>query len=298
MSIKVLPPANMQERLARHCSLTALRQDGLGVGGFAQMFWTWSRGLDYNDAALKDIFNSCLDDPLPAWEMDSLRVLDFWGFVSYLGNRSKWGMPPSPPASAFNFPRLSRHIYDPPLASTRRLRSRRNRAVQFTTSTSEPVKPTLTTSQKSRSVPITSRSDSLSVIQDTAKSTAAISQSTMPITSRSELLSVIQDTAKSTAVISQSTMPITSRSDSLFVIQATAKSTAVVSQTDMPVPVISRFEVPSVIQDSQIYCYHLSDNNASPSHSKIGVTVCYSRHCQIHRSHLSENYVTPGHFKI
>ncbi|XDV26903.1 hypothetical protein PO909_030523 [Leuciscus waleckii] len=152
MSIKILPPANMRERMARHRGLIALRQDGSEVGFFAQFFWTMSVGLDYNDAALKDIFNSCLDDPLPAGEMDSLSILDFWGFSMYLVNRSKWGMPSRPESACCNHPalhHLTRQVYDPPLASTKKLRSREKRAVQSITATPESVKLTTIFSQAS-----------------------------------------------------------------------------------------------------------------------------------------------------
>lgn len=41
-------------------------------------------GLEYNEAALKDLFNVGLDDLLPQWEMEGLRFLDFWGFIRFL----------------------------------------------------------------------------------------------------------------------------------------------------------------------------------------------------------------------
>ncbi len=98
MSLRILPPANSQERLARQRGLGSLRQQGLEVRAFAQFFWTMSRGLEYQDAALKDIFNLCLDNPLPPWEMEQLRILDFWNFSNYVHHRKDWQIL-SPPES-------------------------------------------------------------------------------------------------------------------------------------------------------------------------------------------------------
>ncbi len=83
MSIRILPPANSQERLARQRGLGSYRQQRLEVRAFAQFFWTMSRGLEYQNAALKDIFNLCLDNPLPQWEMEQLRILNFFNYVHH-----------------------------------------------------------------------------------------------------------------------------------------------------------------------------------------------------------------------
>ncbi len=77
MDFEICPPDTLNERMARHQTLMALRQQGTEAGGFAQTFWTLAVGLDYNDSVLKDFFNVCLDDPLPQWEMEGLRILDF-----------------------------------------------------------------------------------------------------------------------------------------------------------------------------------------------------------------------------
>ncbi len=84
MDLRISPPATRKEQMARHWALMALRQQCMEVGGFAQTFWTFAVGLEYNDGALKDFFNACLDDPLSYWEMEGLGILDFWGFVRYL----------------------------------------------------------------------------------------------------------------------------------------------------------------------------------------------------------------------
>ncbi len=93
MDIRITPPATRKERAARHHALMALRQQGMQVGGFAQTFWMFSVGLNYNEAALKSFFNVCLDDPLPQWEMEGLGIMDFWGFVKYLQVRVQCMVP-------------------------------------------------------------------------------------------------------------------------------------------------------------------------------------------------------------
>uniref|UniRef100_A0A8C1XAV0 Uncharacterized protein n=1 Tax=Cyprinus carpio TaxID=7962 RepID=A0A8C1XAV0_CYPCA len=79
---------------------TTLRQKGSEVGGLAQLFWTMAEGMGYNDEALKDLFNACLDNPVPEWEMNKLEILDFWGFTIYLQHRSQWDTPATPVSPA------------------------------------------------------------------------------------------------------------------------------------------------------------------------------------------------------
>lgn len=57
------------------------------VGGQAQLFWTLAVGLEYNDSDFIEIFNGCLDYPLPSWEAKEVRTLDFWGFIDVLKYR-------------------------------------------------------------------------------------------------------------------------------------------------------------------------------------------------------------------
>ncbi|RXN22994.1 proteoglycan 4-like protein [Labeo rohita] len=132
MSIRILPPINAQERLARQRNLAALRQQGWDIGAFTQFFWTMSRGLDYDDTALKDIFNACLDDPVPKWEMDNLKILNYWDFSKYVCHRIQWGMPLPPPRPACSnhstplpLPSLDQH---PLLTPTQKRRARRKRS--------------------------------------------------------------------------------------------------------------------------------------------------------------------------
>ena len=96
VGFRIGSPATMEERRGRVRNLTTLHQEGREVGGLAQLFWTLAVGLGYNDAALKDWFNNCLDDPLPQWEMKGLEILDFWGFTNYLHHRAQWDATTTP----------------------------------------------------------------------------------------------------------------------------------------------------------------------------------------------------------
>ncbi len=51
---------------------------------FAVEFSGAAEGLGYNDAALKDLFNSALDEPLSWWRMRGLDHLNFGQFVDSL----------------------------------------------------------------------------------------------------------------------------------------------------------------------------------------------------------------------
>ncbi len=68
--------------------LADLRQQGMQVGGLAQTFWTLAVGLELCNSELSKIFNECLDNPLPPFEMEGLETLDFWSFINYLSYRS------------------------------------------------------------------------------------------------------------------------------------------------------------------------------------------------------------------
>ncbi len=108
MDIRITPPATRKERAAQHKALMALRQQGMQeVGGFAQTFWTFLVGLNYNEAALKSFFNVCLDDPLPQWEMEGLGIMDFWCFVKYLQVRVQWMVPDQSKPLCRDFPTAS-----------------------------------------------------------------------------------------------------------------------------------------------------------------------------------------------
>ncbi len=123
--------------------LAAVRQQGLGVGGFAQTFWTLAVGLELWDSELNKVFNECLDNPLPLCEMEGLKALDYWGFIDYLCYRSlvvtpgqsvPIAVPPEMPKSAT----APRENSESSRSLTRKRRSRRWR-----TAKSAPVVPSL-----------------------------------------------------------------------------------------------------------------------------------------------------------
>ncbi len=133
MDRDICPLATLKEQTARHQKLMALRQQGTEAGVFAQTFWTLAVGLNYNESALKDLFNVCLDDPLPQWEMEGLRILDFWGFVRYLHHRSQWATPDHPEPLRRDF-----STSPGPLTPTEKRRMRRKRNTNSTLSAPEP----------------------------------------------------------------------------------------------------------------------------------------------------------------
>ncbi|ROI93621.1 hypothetical protein DPX16_3291 [Anabarilius grahami] len=94
--MRAILSATCRERMALLGAVMALRQEGEEVGCVAKVFWTMAVGLRYNDAALKDTFNCCLDDPLPQCEMEGLQDLDFWRFAAYLHHRIEWASPSQP----------------------------------------------------------------------------------------------------------------------------------------------------------------------------------------------------------
>ncbi|XP_026110317.1 cell wall adhesin EAP1-like [Carassius auratus] len=165
MSIKILPPANAQERLARQQGLGALRQQGQEVRAFAQFFWTMSRGLEYQDAALKDVFNLCLDDPLPQWEMEQLRILDFWNFSNYLHHRKDWQIltPPESPYSDHPTLTPSSQVPDHLLTPTEKRRVRRRAA-----------KAAASVMEASVLVPASELAESLTVTSESTKCSEAV----------------------------------------------------------------------------------------------------------------------------
>ncbi len=93
-----------------------------------------AEGLDYNDEALKDLFNSALDEPLSWWRMRGLDHLTFGEFVEALARSpakvagvsqvvgDKAAAPPvaAVRAAAHNgMPRLVRKLEDSPMRSVR-----------------------------------------------------------------------------------------------------------------------------------------------------------------------------------
>ncbi len=82
------PPATISsplyQRILQFEALSSCRQQGNDVRRFAVEFSGAAEGLDYNDEALKDLFNSALDEPLSWWRMKGLDHLTFGEFVEAL----------------------------------------------------------------------------------------------------------------------------------------------------------------------------------------------------------------------
>ncbi len=83
------PPAStmsspLYERILQFKALRSFRQQGTDVRMFAQEFSDAAEGLGFNHAALKDLFNSALDEPLNWWRMRGLEHLSFGEFVGFL----------------------------------------------------------------------------------------------------------------------------------------------------------------------------------------------------------------------
>ncbi len=82
------PPATISSPLYQCIlqfeALSSCRQQGNDVRRFAVEFSGAAEGLGYNEAALKDLFNSALDEPLSWWRMRGLDHLNFGQFVESL----------------------------------------------------------------------------------------------------------------------------------------------------------------------------------------------------------------------
>ncbi len=77
----------LYQRILQYEALSSCRQQGNDVRSFAMEFSGAAEGLGYNDEALKDLFNSALDEPLSWWRMSGLDHLTFrgirWGFGTF-----------------------------------------------------------------------------------------------------------------------------------------------------------------------------------------------------------------------
>ncbi len=73
----------LYQQILQFKTLSSLRQWGTDVSRFALEFSGTAKGLGFNDAALKDLFNSALDEPLNWWRMTGLH--HFWGICGVLG---------------------------------------------------------------------------------------------------------------------------------------------------------------------------------------------------------------------
>ncbi len=74
----------LYQRILQYEALSSCHQQGNDVRSFAVEFSGAAEGLGYNDEALKDLFNSALDEPLSWWRMSGLDHLTFGEFVEAL----------------------------------------------------------------------------------------------------------------------------------------------------------------------------------------------------------------------
>ncbi len=144
MGIRILPPASKRERRARLQMLATLRQQGLGVGCLAQTFWTMAVGLELCDTELNNIFNECLDNHLPLWEVEGLKTLDYWCFIDYLSYRSLivpscQSVPMADPPQKDESATASLEDSGASLPLSQKRRSRRRREAKSTPVVSSPV---------------------------------------------------------------------------------------------------------------------------------------------------------------
>ncbi len=74
----------LYQRILQFETLSSCRQQGTDVRKFALEFSGAAEGLGYNEAALKDLFNSALDELLSWWKMRGQDHLTFGEFVEFL----------------------------------------------------------------------------------------------------------------------------------------------------------------------------------------------------------------------
>ncbi|KAL0153023.1 hypothetical protein M9458_051622, partial [Cirrhinus mrigala] len=112
------------------------------------------RGLEYDDAALKEAFYLTLDDPLLRWEMEQLHVLNFWDFSTYIYHCTDSQILNPPEDVSSDHPALfpsSNQVHDHLLTPTKKLRDRRKRTARVSASASES--SVLAPASESSSVP-------------------------------------------------------------------------------------------------------------------------------------------------
>lgn len=66
-----------------------------------------ARGLEYDDAALKEAFNICQNDPPPQWEMEQMRILEFLGVSNYFYRCKDWQIHHQSPPTVITPPSLT-----------------------------------------------------------------------------------------------------------------------------------------------------------------------------------------------
>ncbi len=89
---------------------------------FALEFSGAAEGLGFNEAALKDLFNSALDEPLNWWRMRGLDHLTFVGFIDFIARQvnlpaEEAAAPTVVAEYAAAFPEVARRAAAPPVAA-------------------------------------------------------------------------------------------------------------------------------------------------------------------------------------
>ncbi len=121
------PPAStlsspLYQRILQFRALSSLRQQGTDVRRFTLEFSGAAEGLGLNEAALKDLFNSAMDEPLNCWRMRGLDHLTFVGFIDFIARQvnppaEEAAAPPVVAEYAAAFPEVARRAAAPPVAA-------------------------------------------------------------------------------------------------------------------------------------------------------------------------------------
>ncbi len=113
----------LYERILQFRVLSSLHQQGTDVRMFAQEFSDAAEGLGFNHAALKDMFNSVLDEPLSWWRMRGLDHLPFGEFVGFLARSpaTEAGAPPVAVEDAAAPPQVVNGAAAPPVEAVQEL---------------------------------------------------------------------------------------------------------------------------------------------------------------------------------
>ncbi len=141
MGIFLFPSPNswgsVRDQMVQIIQRVSLCQRGADIQDFACDFLAVINDLDYQDNNdLKEVFNSCLDEPLSPWEMVRLGTLTFWEFVYQIyhhGGHDSLGLEEPP---LVHYPN---HNPSPPM--TRKRRRRKNGPTSSATSTEEDTAP-------------------------------------------------------------------------------------------------------------------------------------------------------------
>ncbi len=94
----IQPPASntcipLYQRMLQVATLSSLCQQGADLREFAKEFKSAAEGLNYNNAALKDLFNYALNEPFSMEGMIIMEHLSIGVFVDFLAHRERQSVP-------------------------------------------------------------------------------------------------------------------------------------------------------------------------------------------------------------